>query len=211
MKTLFYTTLFIAIIVIAVFLCFPGFEQRSQTWLDNYKNQHGLFAAVSFCILLSDILLPVPSSIVMFVNGAVLGILQGALLSFVASVSGSMLGYAIGRFPGKAINRLLPEKNRLQADEAFRKHGPLTIIVTRGIPVLAEAVAITAGLRRMKAVDCLWLNMAGYAPVCLLYAVCGHYSSNKYSFLLAVGASVLVAFLYWMVGRRMLVKTSHGA
>lgn len=211
MKPLLYTLLSISILIVLVFLCFPNFEARSEAWLTGYKNQHGIFAAVSFCILFSDILLPVPSSIVMFVNGAVLGIAQGALLSFVSAVSGSMLGYAIGRFPGKAINRLLPTKDRGQADEAFKKYGALTIIITRGIPVLAEAVSITAGLRRMNAMDCLWLNMAGYAPVCILYAICGNYSADKYSFLLAVGASLLIAFIYWMIGRRMLVKTSPGA
>lgn len=208
MKPLLLTLLFVAVLIIVIFLCFPGLEARSEAWLNEYKGQHGLFAGLSFCILFADILLPVPSSIVMFVNGAVLGIAQGALLSFAAAVSGSMFGYAIGRFPGKAINRFLNDKNKEQADLAFKRYGPLTIIITRGIPVLSEAVSITAGLRRMNALDCLWLNMAGYAPVCILYAVCGNYSAGKYSFLLAFGASMLIAFAYWLLGRRMMVKTS---
>lgn len=208
MKSMLLSLLLIAAVIIVIFLCFPGLEDRIEAWLTYYKDQPGLFAAVSFCILFSDILLPVPSSIVMFLNGAVLGIAQGAIVSFAAVVSGSMLGYFIGRFSGKAISRFLPQKNKDQADHAFAKYGPVTIIITRGIPVLSEAVSITAGLRHMKALDCLWLNMAGYAPVCLLYAICGNYSAGKYSFFLAFGASMLIALIYWLIGRRMMIKTS---
>jgi uncharacterized membrane protein YdjX (TVP38/TMEM64 family) len=208
MKLMLFTLLSIIVLVIIIFLCFPGFEGQCEAWLNSHKNQHGVFAVVSFCVLFSDILLPVPSSIVMFTNGAELGALAGAVLSFAAAVSGSMFGFFIGRFSGKAINRFLSQKNKEQADLAFKKYGAITIIITRGIPVLSEAVSITSGLRQIKAFDCLWLNMVGYAPVCLLYAVCGNYATEKYSFFLAFGGSLLIAFIYWMLGRRIIFKTS---
>ncbi|MGH9672876.1 MAG: hypothetical protein ACRD44_06805, partial [Bryobacteraceae bacterium] len=62
--------------------------------LDGHK---AVAAAVSFGLLAGDILLPVPSSLVMLANGAVFGIIPGAILSIAGSLSAAMAGFWLGR------------------------------------------------------------------------------------------------------------------
>ena len=60
---------------------------RGQVWA----------ALIGGGLLLADVFIPVPSSVIMIAHGAILGIWKGFLVSFVASVAGAMLGWLLGR------------------------------------------------------------------------------------------------------------------
>jgi len=97
-----------------------------------------VFGAVGAGLLALDVLLPIPSSIVAALLGARLGLAWG----FACSVLGLCAGHVIGYLAG----RLVPERAReeLPAISTF----PL-VLLTRPVPVLAEAVAIGAGALRV--------------------------------------------------------------
>src|SRR5919112_3383783 len=57
-------------------------------------------ACVGVGLLVADVLLPVPSSLVMVAHGALFGVTGGTLLSLLGSVGAALFGFAIGRRGG---------------------------------------------------------------------------------------------------------------
>ncbi len=58
-----------AILIVVVFLLFGSFEQSTTQALEKLKSDPFQFTLYSFPSLVSDIVLPIPSSIVMYLNG----------------------------------------------------------------------------------------------------------------------------------------------
>src|SRR5437763_10869108 len=106
--------------------------------------QHGgvLAASLGVGLLIADVLLPVPSSLVMVAHGALFGVVIGTLLSLLGSVGAALFGFAIGRRGGRLLTRVVSPEERARADYLLGRWGSLAIVVTRPIPVLAETVAI---------------------------------------------------------------------
>jgi uncharacterized membrane protein YdjX (TVP38/TMEM64 family) len=67
------------LLVIILFIAYDSLEVQFTTLLLNLEQYQWRYAVVSFLILTADILLPVPSSIVMYMNGYVLGIVAGCI------------------------------------------------------------------------------------------------------------------------------------
>lgn len=94
--------------------------------------------SIGTALLLADVLLPVPASIVMIANGALFGVAGGALLSLIGSVGATILGYALGRFAGSAVlRRFCSEAEIARADRLVGRWGVLAVAVTRPVPLLA--------------------------------------------------------------------------
>ena len=68
--------------------------------------KHGgvLAAALGVGLLIADVLLPVPSSLVMVAHGALFGVVIGTLLSLTGSVGAALFGFAIGRRGGSLLS-----------------------------------------------------------------------------------------------------------
>ena len=64
-------------------------------------------AALGVSLLVADVLLPVPSSLVMMAHGALFGVLGGTLLSLVGCTGASLFGFWLGRRGGKLFERLV--------------------------------------------------------------------------------------------------------
>ncbi|WP_045234737.1 hypothetical protein, partial [Deinococcus pimensis] len=54
-------------------------------------------AVVGTALLVADVLLPVPSSVVMVAYGSLYGVAAGTALSALGGVGAALLGYAVGR------------------------------------------------------------------------------------------------------------------
>src|SRR6185436_9370770 len=111
----------------------------------------GVFAAIfGVGLLIADVVLPVPSSLVMVAHGALFGVAMGTFLSLLGSVGAALFGFALGRRGGRVLERLVTPAERARADYLLARWGALAIIVTRPVPLLAETVAIMAGASRMS-------------------------------------------------------------
>jgi uncharacterized membrane protein YdjX (TVP38/TMEM64 family) len=160
-------------------------------------------ASVGITLLIADVFLPVPSSLVMITNGAVFGVVLGTLLSLVGSLGAGLLGFFLGRWGGFLLARLVPPEERLQAERLLEKWGNLAIIVTRPVPLLAETTAIVAGTSTMG-----WKNMAlatilGSLPAAFLYAFTGATAANFDNVWLTFGGALLMAGLFWALSDRL--------
>jgi uncharacterized membrane protein YdjX (TVP38/TMEM64 family) len=158
-------------------------------------------AAVGVGLLVVDVLLPVPSSLVMIAHGALFGVLPGTLLSLAGSLGAGLLGFAIGRRGGPLYARLVPEGERRRADELLRAWGDLAIVVTRPVPILAETVAVLAGASSLGWGRMTAATLAGSLPAALLYALTGATAARLDNVALVFSLVLLVAGAFWSVGR----------
>lgn len=166
--------------------------------------KHGgiLVAALGVGLLIADVLLPVPSSLVMVAHGALFGVVQGTILSLLGSVGAALFGFAIGRRGGKLLERIVTKEERARADDLLKRWGMLSIIVTRPVPLLAETLAIMAGTSSLGWGQMGLAALAGSLPPALLYALTGAAVVNFQSTVLMFGLVLLIAAFFWFVGRR---------
>jgi uncharacterized membrane protein YdjX (TVP38/TMEM64 family) len=160
-----------------------------------------LAALIGVGLLVADVLLPVPSSLVMVAHGALFGVAVGTLLSLVGSVGAALFGFAIGRRGGRLMERLVTPAERERADRLLKRWGVLAIIVTRPVPLLAETVAIMAGTSSLGWGRVALASLAGSLPPALLYAITGASVANLQNTTLVFVLVILIAGAFWVFGR----------
>lgn len=160
-----------------------------------------LAASVGVGLLVADVLLPVPSSLVMVAHGALFGVAVGTLLSLAGGVGAALFGFAIGRRGGRLMERLVTPAERERADRLLKRWGALAIIVTRPVPMLAEAVAIMAGTSSLGWGRVALASLAGSLPPALLYAITGASVANLQSTALVFVLVILITGAFWVFGR----------
>lgn len=127
-------------------------ELPGDEWLRATGRDSATFALAGGTLLASDLLLPIPSSIIGALLGARLGFLWGFMSAWAGLCLGSLLGYGVGR--------LAPR--RWRSSQALAPALPI-VFITRPVPVLAEAVAITAGVQGVGLVRFAAASAAGNA------------------------------------------------
>lgn len=160
-------------------------------------------AAIGVGLLIADVFLPVPASLIMVAHGALFGIVGGTLLSLFGGLAASAVGFAVGRRGSAALHRWVPEAERRRADALLRQWGDLAVVVSRPVPILAESVAILAGTSPLGWRRFLVASAAGLLPVAVLYALTGATAAHLDSAFLMFGLVMLVAALVWLGGRRL--------
>ncbi len=160
-------------------------------------------ALVGVGLLVADVALPVPSSLVMIAHGALFGVVVGTLLSLLGSVGAALVSFAVGRRGGPLLSRFVSTEERERADRLLSRWGALAIVVTRPVPLLAETVAILAGASPLGWGRTALAALAGSLPGALLYALTGALAASVQSGALVFGLVLFVAGLFWLVGRWM--------
>jgi uncharacterized membrane protein YdjX (TVP38/TMEM64 family) len=158
-------------------------------------------ALVGVGLLVADVALPVPSSLIMVAHGALFGVVIGTLLSLVGSVGAALVGFALGRRGGPLLARLVPPGERERADHLLSRWGALAIVVTRPVPFLAETVTILAGASPLGWVQALVAALAGSLPGALLYALTGALAASFQDGALVFGLVLLAAAAFWLIDR----------
>jgi uncharacterized membrane protein YdjX (TVP38/TMEM64 family) len=170
-----------------------------SAWLDRGGP---LAAAVGVGLLVADVFLPVPSSVVMIAHGALFGPVLGTALSLAGSVGAAALGFFVGRRNARLLERLVSPAEKARADELLRRHGTLAIVLTRPVPMLAETTAILAGASPLGWGKMLGATVAGSLPPALLYALTGATSRSFGSGALMFAVVLAVTGVVWLLGRR---------
>jgi uncharacterized membrane protein YdjX (TVP38/TMEM64 family) len=168
-----------------------------------YLANPGVFAAsVGVGLLLVDVVLPVPSSVIMVAHGALFGVVGGTLLSLLGSVGAAAIAFGLGRRGGEWVERLIGPEERAKADALFLRYGGLAVLVSRPLPLLAETIALLAGTTGMRWRTLLLSTLLGSLPPALLYAITGATAAGLDHTALIFGVVLLVAGMTWFVGRR---------
>ncbi|AFZ67714.1 TVP38/TMEM64 family protein [Deinococcus peraridilitoris] len=156
-------------------------------------------ALLGVALLTVDVLVPVPSNVVMVANGALFGFAVGASLSLTGSLGAGALSFAIGRRGGPLVQRLVPRTAHERGEELLRRWGALAIVVTRPLPLLAEVVTILAGTSHMPWRTALGMTLLGSLPAALLYSLLG-VAALQLPLPLVVALVLPVAGITWLVG-----------
>lgn len=171
-----------------------------EYWLGQEK---WLAALAGIALLMADVIAPVPSSVIMFANGALFGPILGALLSMIGGLGAAWLGHWIGGKGERAARRWMGEDALITANRFFQKYGMIAVILSRPIPIFAEAVSITAGLSGMSRRRLLWGSVLGLLPAAILFALVGTYAVEWDAGTYALLAVVAVAGGVWFLGRHL--------
>jgi uncharacterized membrane protein YdjX (TVP38/TMEM64 family) len=159
-------------------------------------------AALSVGLLVGDVFLPIPSSVLMIANGALFGIPIGTALSLLGSLGAAALGFFIGRRSDRLLTRLVSPAEKARADALLARWGVMAIVITRPIPLLAETTAILAGASPLGWGRSMAAAVGGALPSCLLYALTGATSRSFGSGALMFACVLAVAGVFYFLGRR---------
>ncbi len=161
-------------------------------------------AAVSIALLTSDVILPIPSSLVLIGNGAVFGATLGSLISVAGLVTGAWLGYAIGALGGPAAQRIISERDRRWLSEFADRHGPWAVAATRAVPLASELMAVLSGATRMRPMVFAAVAVIGSVAVAAPLALLGDGVLPGRSAIVITAAASVAGLVVWSVRRHLL-------
>lgn len=174
--------------------------EGAREWMEGY----GRWAwAAGIVLLIADIALPVPSTVVMSALGWMYGWWLGGLISAAGSMLSGIIAYAACRWIGRGAARWIAgEEGLRRGEEIFEKRGGWLVALSRWMPVLPEAVACLAGLSRMRLRVFLPALACGSVPTGFVFAVIGHMGQKDP--LWAILLSCVVPVALWLGAARVL-------
>ena len=160
-------------------------------------------ASMSVALLVADVFLPIPSSIVMTANGALFGVAGGALLSLLGSTAAALTGFALGRAGNDAVRRVVSPREHERAGALLRRWGVVAIALSRPVPILAETVSILAGSSPLTWRQVTLAAAAGSVVPSIVYAWAGAHARDAASHALIFVGVIAVTAALWLIGRRL--------
>jgi len=181
--------------------------EQIEGWLAQAKTLSPLYVgAIIALLLLADLFIAVPTLTITILAGYFLGYTYGAFSALTGLMLAGIVGYAISRYYGKNILRLLL-KNEVQRNEAivtFQQHGFVMILLSRAMPILPEASACLAGMTRMTFGKFMIAWSISTIPYVLIAAYAGSISSIDAPTPAIMAAIGISSFLWvsWFFYRR---------
>jgi uncharacterized membrane protein YdjX (TVP38/TMEM64 family) len=194
----------LAALVLSVWLIWGGaWESRftlegSVLWIQGA----GAWAwAAGIGLLLGDLILPVPSTVVISALGFVYGTVLGGLIATVGLVSAGLAGYGVGRLCGeRCARRWLGDLDFEKGRIIFSAGGGWMVALSRALPILPEVISCTAGLVRMPFRKFALSLVCGSLPMGFLFSAIGEAGHNTPGW--AVASSVMIPAALWAVASR---------
>ncbi len=176
--------------------------EGTRRWMEGY----GSWAWVAgITLLVTDIVLPVPSTVVMSALGWMYGWCLGGLVAATGSMLSGVIAYVACRWLGRSAARWIAgEEGLRRGEEIFAKRGGWLVALSRWMPVLPEAVACLAGLSRMRCRVFFLALACGSIPTGFAFAAIGHLGQSEPGW--AVALSCVVPVLLWLAATRWLKR-----
>jgi uncharacterized membrane protein YdjX (TVP38/TMEM64 family) len=189
-----------AIVVMSKLLIEDVLGLTFESALEGWMADAGTGSAVTVLALLAaDIVLPVPSSLIMVLSGAAFGLVWGSVLSLVGSIGGEWLGFELVRRYGRGMSRRLVGDDEVrQLERLFVRYGAAAIVVTRALPIVMETMSVVAGLSGMRRSTFLTASIVGTLPIVVIYAYAGAVSRQTGSIVPAVIILIAMAGAAWV-------------
>ena len=204
LKPVIVVALVVAVPVLPFLFLGEKFEDRVSTWVrDEVPVEHRV--AIVIGVLATDIFLPVPSSAVSTWAGGVLGFGPALVSSWIGMTVGSVVGFGLARLFGSRFALLFAQDTDLEALRGTtQKYGPVTLLVTRPLPILAEATVLLMGASRLSWRRFIWPVVSGNLLVSAVYSVCGVISEEYDSLLPAAIVSGMLPLGVALFARQLL-------
>lgn len=165
--------------------------------VDGMKWIEGTSGIVMFlygaALLASDILLPLPSSLIAVFLGAKLGLASGALAIFLGLMTGSLIGYGMGWTVGrKVMDRMISRQSQEVYIRMESRVSYWALALCRSVPLLAEASVIAAGVARLEVRKTIPMLIMSNLCLAILYSAFGYYGNQQSSPWLLFAGGILV-------------------
>ena len=166
---------FLASLVVAVYLLRVGGLALDQAWIDHEVRGHGLMGELMFVGMGALVTaVGLPRQIVAFLGGYAFDWLQGTLLALLAATLGCALAFGYARLLGRALvaARFPGLVRRL---DAFLDRQPFSMaLLIRLLPVGHNlSTNLAAGVSRVRAWPFVAGSALGYLPQTLVFALAG--------------------------------------
>ncbi len=206
MQVLFRNVVVIGIAVAAPVVPFLLFGEAMEAWAREWaESEHGL-AVTTFgiiALLAGDIFLPTPSSLITTLAGYQLGWFRGAIVSWVGMSLGAVIGFALARRFGRPLARWLSKDGDLEQMQALSDQtGPMLLVLTRAVPVLAEASVLLMGMHQLSWQRFLPPVLFANLVISFAYALFGEIAKQQSWFPLAVIVSIVIPVVTSIVFKR---------
>lgn len=171
----------------------------------NLLREPGYTAGFLIVALLSaDIVLPVPSSLVMIVSGALFGTTWGGSLSLLGSLLGNWVGFELMRRWKTNSSKLASEVEMMRMRPLFDRFGAFAIVISRPLPVLMETFSLAAGFFGMSRSRFIAASLLGTLPMTYLYSYAGSRALETRSIVPALLALTGIPAIMWLLVQRRL-------
>ncbi|RMG18218.1 MAG: DedA family protein [Bacteroidetes bacterium] len=205
--------LLLMVLVIVPFLIWGDtlnamFEQeKAVAWMQAY----GAYAWLAgMALLIADLFLPIPGTVVMAALGFIYGPWLGGLLSAAGAFLSGLLAYLLTRLMGERGARwLLGDKDFERGRQLFATAGGWVVAISRWLPVFPEVVACMAGISRMPAPTFLLAMACGTLPLGFTFAYIGYTGIQHPA--LAIALSAGLPPLLWLIAQYYLRKLASKA
>src|SRR5688572_19479076 len=163
-------------------------QEGTISWLRQYGNLSWIFA---IGLLMLDLLLPLPATLIMAALGYIYGPIGGGLISAAGSFLAGSAGYWLCRLLGeKTARRVLGAKDYALGKKLSGNVGGWVVVLSRWLPVFPEVIACMAGLTRMPAAYFHGALLCASVPLGFTYAYIGHTGIEHPA--LSIGLSAVV-------------------
>lgn len=200
MRWALFWTLIVALILVPFFLFEDFFNDLAARLADGDASGWLTGSAIG-AMLASDVLLPIPSSIVSTLAGAMLGLWLGTGVVWVGMTVGCVVGYVLGAKASDRARRMVGSEGLDRAAGVMGRYGMWALIMSRPVPVLAEASVIFAGIVQVPFRPFLLATSAANVGVALSYSAVGAYAMRMESFLLTFAGAMAVPLVAWLGAR----------
>jgi uncharacterized membrane protein YdjX (TVP38/TMEM64 family) len=196
------TALIFAIILVPFLFFGPQLETWTESFIRSATGYPGWIAAILGSLLAVDILLPLPSSLISTAAGFLLGLVGGLLTSWIGMTASCIIGFWLGKRYGRAAAcRIVGESELEHLEVLSRRVGNWVIVITRPMPMLAEASVLFAGISGMPPGQFLLLTTLSNLGISAVYATVGALSADANSFLLAFAGSILIPLVAMLLSK----------
>ncbi len=166
----------------------------------------GVAAAV--LLLVSDILLPIPATLVMTALGMLYGPVVGGLIGAGGSFLGGMIAFlACAKLGRPAARHFVSDAELVRGETLFERWGAWIIVLSRWLPIIPEAVSCMAGIVSMPRRLFTGALACGVVPPAFTFAIVGHLGVDRPALTFLLSAFLPAAF-WLVVHRRMRRATS---
>lgn len=149
-------------------------------------------------LFISDLVLPVPGTVLLSGLGAVYGIVIGGLIGLTGYFLSAMLAYVLARQFGKdLVLKIASEDEVNQAHDCFNRWGGLAVVLSRSMPIFPEVISLMAGLLKMKLSRFIFAVLLGSAPISFFFAWVGAMAVEEPRWALAL--TLILPALIWCV------------
>lgn len=211
MRELLRTLPLMCVVLLVPVLPFVLLGESFEAWFRGVKDDPPgawVTAWLVIGLLATDILLPIPSSLVSTMAGWQLGWLNGTLATWVGMTVGAAIGFALARRFGQPVALWFCKREDLERmRHVSERFGPVVLALTRAVPVFAEACVLIVGIHRLTWSRFLPSVMLSNLGIALAYAAFGDVAHQHQWLPLALGVSVALPFVLAVAAGRWLPRT----